>query len=81
MGASHHEKSTEKHAPCYQQKLPDVNGPAAAKAVPTGAVAATAQVKSERDKLRREADLSAVRRKLNPFGTAKKANPTTKKAK
>ena len=68
-------------APCYQQKLPDVNGPAAAKAVPTGAVAATAQVKSERDKLRREADLSAVRRKLHPFGTAKKAGPTAEKAK
>jgi len=59
-------------APCYKQKLPDVNGPAAAKSLPTGAPAETAQVKSARDKLRREADLGAVRKKLNPFGTAKK---------
>jgi phospholipid/cholesterol/gamma-HCH transport system substrate-binding protein len=68
-------------APCYQQKLPDVNGPAAAKSAPTGSPTDTAQVKSVRDKLRREADLSAVRRKLNPFGTAKKANPATGKTK
>ena len=34
-----------------------------------------------RDKLRREADLVAVRSKLNPFGTAKKADPTAEKAK
>jgi hypothetical protein len=67
--------------PCYKQKIPDVNGPAAAKSAPTGSAADTAQVKSVRDKLRREADLSAVRRKLNPFGTAKKANPTAEKAK
>ena len=43
--------------PCYKQKIPDVNGPAAAKSAPTGAAADTAQVKSVRDKLRREADL------------------------
>ena len=48
--------------PCYTQKLPDVNGPAAAKSLPTAAPATTAQVSSERDKLRREADLYAVRR-------------------
>ena len=69
-------------APCYQQKIPDVNGPAAAKSLPTGSPADTAQVKSVRDKLRREADLSAVRRKLHPFGTAKKgALPPQEKAK
>jgi len=69
-------------APCYQQKIPDVNGPAAAKSLPTGAPAETAQVSSARDKLRREADLSAVRRKLHPFGTAKKgALPTQEKTK
>jgi phospholipid/cholesterol/gamma-HCH transport system substrate-binding protein len=67
--------------PCYQQKIPDVNGPAAAKSAPTGSPAAGAQVKSVRDKLRREADLSAVRRKLHPFGTAKRADPTAEKAK
>jgi phospholipid/cholesterol/gamma-HCH transport system substrate-binding protein len=58
--------------PCYRQKIPDLNGPAAAKSLPTGAPGATAQVKSERDKLRREADLNVVRKKLNPFGSAKK---------
>ena len=68
--------------PCYRQKLPDVNGPAAAKSLPTGSPAETAQVKSVRDKLRREADLSAVRRKLHPFSTAKKgARPPQEKAK
>jgi phospholipid/cholesterol/gamma-HCH transport system substrate-binding protein len=64
--------------PCYKQKIADVNGPAAAKSAPTGAT--TAQVKSVRDKLRREADLSAVRAKLNPFGHAKR-KPAPEKAK
>ena len=64
--------------PCYKQKIADVNGPAAAKSAPTGAT--TAQVKSVRDKLRREADLSAVRAKLNPFGSAKR-KPAPEKAK
>jgi virulence factor Mce-like protein len=64
--------------PCYKQKIADVNGPAAAKSAPTGAT--TAQVKSVRDKLRREADLSAVRAKLNPFGNAKR-KPAPEKAK
>ncbi|MDA0162807.1 MCE family protein [Solirubrobacter ginsenosidimutans] len=70
-------------APCYKQKIPDVNGPAAAKSLPTGAPAETAQVKSAREKLLREADLSAVRRKLHPFGTAKKGSlpPSQEKAK
>jgi virulence factor Mce-like protein len=63
--------------PCYRQKLPDVNGPAAAKSLPTGATGATAQVKSKRDKLRREADLNVVRKKLNPFGSAKKTGAGT----
>ena len=69
--------------PCYQQKIPDVNGPAAAKSLPTGVAADTAQVKSARDKLRREADLSAVRRKLHPFGTqeARHAAAAQEKAK
>jgi phospholipid/cholesterol/gamma-HCH transport system substrate-binding protein len=68
--------------PCYQQKIPDLNGPAAAKSLPTGAPA-TAQVKSLRDKLRKEADLNAVRKKLNPFGSAKKGavEPAQEKAK
>ena len=61
--------------PCYKQKIADVNGPAAAKSSPTNAAGTTAQVKSERDKLRREADLSAVRAKLNPFGTPRSAGP------
>jgi phospholipid/cholesterol/gamma-HCH transport system substrate-binding protein len=58
--------------PCYRQKIADVNGPAAAKSEPTGSPAMSAQVKSERDRLRREADLAAVRRKLNPFGSVKR---------
>ena len=62
--------------PCYKQKIPDVNGPAAAKSSPSGSPTDTAQVKSVRDKLRREADLGAVRKKLNPFGTAKKTGQT-----
>jgi phospholipid/cholesterol/gamma-HCH transport system substrate-binding protein len=57
--------------PCYTQKLPDVNGPAAAKSAPGGgATTATASRVSARDKLKREAELNAVRAKLNPFGTA-----------
>jgi virulence factor Mce-like protein len=60
-------------APCYKQPLPKVNGPAAARVLPPGAAGQTAQVKSERDKLRREADLQAVRRKLNPFASKKEA--------
>jgi hypothetical protein len=68
--------------PCYQQKIPDLNGPAAAKSLPTGAPA-TAQVRTLQDKLRKEADLNAVRKKLNPFGSAKKGavQPPQEKAK
>jgi hypothetical protein len=65
--------------PCHTQKLPDLNGPASAKSAPTGAPATSAQVSSERDRLRREADLSAVRAKLNPFGAT--PAPETEKAK
>jgi hypothetical protein len=66
--------------PCYKQKIADVNGPAAAKSAPTGSALLSAQVRSERDKLRREADLNAVRRKLNPFGKRQPA-PAQEKAK
>src|SRR3954466_16280684 len=52
--------------PCYKNPLPDVNGPAAAKSLPTG-TASAARVSSRRDRLRRQADLAAVRAKLNPF--------------
>jgi virulence factor Mce-like protein len=54
--------------PCYTNKLPDLNGPAAAKSDPTGAPS-TAQATSVSDKLKRQADLEAVRAKLHPFGT------------
>ena len=52
--------------PCYKNPLPDVNGPAAAISQPTG-VSSTQRVSSRRDRLRRQADLEAVRAKLNPF--------------
>ena len=57
-------------APCYKQKLA---GRQRARRRQVRAHrrgrATTAQVTSVRDKLRREADLTAVRRKLHPFGT------------
>ena len=53
--------------PCYKNKLPDLNGPASAKSEPTGAPATTAQVKTPQAKLKRQADLQAVRSKLHPF--------------
>jgi hypothetical protein len=53
--------------PCYKNKLPDLNGPAAAKSEPTGAPATTAKVKTPQAKLKRQADLQAVRSKLHPF--------------
>jgi virulence factor Mce-like protein len=61
--------------PCYTNKLPDLNGPAAAKSAPTGSSgAATAQATSVQARLKRQADLEAVRAKLHPFSTgAKKA--------
>ena len=57
--------------PCHRQQLPDVNGPAAAKSLPTGQGALAAEVKTEQDKLRRKVELEAVRRKLNPFASKK----------
>jgi hypothetical protein len=57
------------NVPCYTNKLPDLNGPASAKSDPTGTTASTAQATSVSDKLKREADLEAVRTKLHPFGT------------
>jgi len=53
--------------PCYKNTLPNLNGPAAAKSEPTGAPATTARVKSPQAKLKRQADLQAVRAKLHPF--------------
>jgi len=55
--------------PCYTQKLPNVNGPAAAKSAPGGGTATAARVSSKQDKLKREANLEAVRSKLDPFGS------------
>jgi hypothetical protein len=56
--------------PCYTNKLPNLNGPAAAKSEPTGqASAASLKVATPRDKLKRQADLEAVRTKLHPFGS------------
>jgi virulence factor Mce-like protein len=59
--------------PCYTNKLPNVNGPAAAKTEPSGGTATAARITTEQDKLRRQADLEAVRAKLRPFRTAKRA--------
>ncbi len=59
--------------PCYQQKLPDVNGPAAAKSAPGATALAGKQGTSERDKLRKQTELEAVRRKLNPFGAKRRS--------
>jgi hypothetical protein len=53
--------------PCYTNKLPDLNGPAAAKSEPTGSPSG-AQAASVQDRLKRAADLEAVRAKLHPFG-------------
>ena len=66
--------------PCYTQKLPNLNGPAAAKSLPTGAPATSAKVASAREKLKREADLSVVRAKLKPFESATR-KPSAEKAK
>jgi ABC-type transporter Mla subunit MlaD len=61
--------------PCYTQKIPNLNGPAAAKSAPTGGTATSAQVKSVRDKLVRQANLEVVRAKLNPFGAERGPEP------
>ena len=52
--------------PCYKNALPDVNGPAAAISQPSG-TSTTQRVSTPQDRLRRQADLEAVRAKLNPF--------------
>jgi phospholipid/cholesterol/gamma-HCH transport system substrate-binding protein len=49
-------------ATCYKQKLPDLNGPAAAKSPPTGAAAAALAAKKA---------LPLLREKLRPFGSKK----------
>jgi phospholipid/cholesterol/gamma-HCH transport system substrate-binding protein len=59
-------------APCYKQQVADVNGPAAGKSLPNGTAATTAAT-SGQDKLKREADLEAVRAKLHPFDTRQAA--------
>jgi phospholipid/cholesterol/gamma-HCH transport system substrate-binding protein len=63
--------------PCYTNKLPDLNGPAAAKSDPTGS-ASTAQATSVQDRLKRQADLEAVRAKLHPFGTTRRSQAAAK---
>jgi phospholipid/cholesterol/gamma-HCH transport system substrate-binding protein len=68
------------NVPCYTQKIANVNGPAAAKSAPTGATLTSAKASSARAKLMREADLQAVRTKLNPFGHARRT-PAPEKAK
>jgi phospholipid/cholesterol/gamma-HCH transport system substrate-binding protein len=65
------------NVPCYTNKLPDVNGPAAAKTAPTGS-ASTAQATNVQDRLKRQADLEAVRAKLHPFGTSKRSEAKAK---
>jgi hypothetical protein len=52
--------------PCSKNPLPDINGPAAAITPPNGTTT-TQRVSSRRDRLRRQAELEAVRAKLNPF--------------
>jgi len=49
--------------PCHEQKLPDVNGPAAAKSAPSGPRVTTGRATA------RAARLRAVRGKLRPFGS------------
>jgi phospholipid/cholesterol/gamma-HCH transport system substrate-binding protein len=54
------------NAPCYKQRRPDLNGPAAAKTAPiSGATTTSAATGSEKQQLQR------LRSKLQPFGTRK----------
>ena len=55
----------EPEEPCYQQRLPDLNGPAAAKTAPLVGVGATTAL--------RTSELTQLRSKLQPFGTRKGA--------
>jgi phospholipid/cholesterol/gamma-HCH transport system substrate-binding protein len=54
--------------PCYKQKLPDLNGPAAAKAPPSNPGAATGLTTARAAKLR------TLRSKIRPFGTKPEAS-------
>jgi phospholipid/cholesterol/gamma-HCH transport system substrate-binding protein len=54
--------------PCYLQKLPDLNGPAAAKSPPSGPRTTTAETGTVRT-----AQLRTLRSKLRPFGTREDA--------
>jgi virulence factor Mce-like protein len=56
-------------ASCDKQPLPDVNGPAAGKSLPDGTASTAGTAPSAQDKLKRQADLGAVRAKLHPFET------------
>jgi hypothetical protein len=57
--------------PCYKQKLPDLNGPAAAKAPPSGPRTTTAVKASSTARAGR---LRALRGKIRPFGTRREAS-------
>ena len=50
--------------PCYKQKLPDLNGPAAAKAPPSNPGSTTG-----RATVARAAELEQLRSRIRPFGT------------
>ena len=54
--------------PCYTQKIPNVNGPAAAKSAPSGAPATRAQVSPARQAAARGRPAGPCGAKLNPFG-------------
>jgi phospholipid/cholesterol/gamma-HCH transport system substrate-binding protein len=49
--------------PCYRQKLPDLNGPAAAKTAPVNASGSTTALKTQQ--------LEQLRSRIRPFGTRK----------
>jgi virulence factor Mce-like protein len=56
--------------PCTKNKLPNLNGPAAAKSAPTGvSTTSAARAGTQSEKLRRQADLRALLAKLHPFAT------------
>jgi virulence factor Mce-like protein len=57
-----HRSPYKPKATCYKQKLPNLNGPAAAKSAPTGAAAAKLAAKNA---------LPLLREKLRPFGSKK----------
>jgi phospholipid/cholesterol/gamma-HCH transport system substrate-binding protein len=52
--------------PCFKQKLPDLNGPAAAKVPPSGSTTARTTA--------RAAQLQTLRSKIRPFGTRREAS-------